>query len=689
MSQMPSHVAPEPNLASSLPSPVVPISFSKRSAWLRYGVAAAIVPLAIVAVRFGFPTLWERAPLAPLLGLSLAIAYLAGPGPSLLVTLLTAVIVDYFFFTPGSLIVHNTSLDNLRMGTFVLLGTLGSWISHQWTQRNATLRDREQKLRILLEKMPVVLWSTDGELRLTSSSAAMVHLFPSSRSIDLAEGEVDPETFRAAPRDALYVTAQRRAVAGESISYDWTIGERSFHVHVEPLATTPRGGSFGMAWDITAQQRAEKLVLESNQELEARVARRTEELANANLVLMKQIADRRLAESQRDAQREQAASERAARAEAEAANRAKDHFLATLSHELRTPMAPVLMTVSSMENDTNLPEETRASLRMIRRNVELEARLIDDLLDLTRISSGKLELKSSDTDVHSLICHARDVCLPDAEAKRQRIELQTGARQCYVRGDATRLQQVFWNLLRNAVKFTPDCGEIRVRTFNDEGGCLIAQVIDSGIGIDPAVLPRIFDAFEQGGQQITRRFGGLGLGLAISKAVVDLHGGTLAVHSDGPGKGSTFTVALRTIAAPLPAEATPVPTTQKAQSLRILLVEDHADTRRATARLLRLLGHQVADADGVSSALQTAGSGSFDLMISDLGLPDGSGLDLMRQIKRLYNLKGIALSGFGMDSDLRNSTEAGFDCHLVKPVPLEQLEAAVRQVGGMEVGAGH
>lgn len=804
------------------------LPFSQRRPAVRYAFSMAAMSVAFLAMQMTLPpSLADRVLIAPLLAVVLALGYYAGPGPSFLATLLGAILIDAVYFTPGTVLIRNTGSENLRLGFFVSLGTLASWISHRWHQRNEILRDREQKLRILLDKMPVVLWSTDTELRLTSSSAAMVHLFPLSHAEGLPAGQVNPDIFRESATDTLAVTAQRRAVAGESVSYDLACGERCFHVHVEPLHA-PSGiisGSFGMAWDVTAQQRAERLVLQANQELEARVARRTDELANANLVLMKQIADRkraeqelhdvtrharcilwhatiehdvtvqrrfeglaplrwtmrlhdeeaarqiipldvaegsslraalvasrhpedaeamdqlsdrailggesgytqqfrsidkfgqvhwmdesvslqtrgpgywtavgvitditarRIAEAQRDVQREQAATERAARAEAEAANKAKDHFLATLSHELRTPMTPVLMTVSSMENDERLSEEVRAALRMIRRNVELEARLIDDLLDLTRISTGKLQLNARETDVHSLLCHARDVCTPDAAAKNQTIELDAGAEQCFVRGDATRLQQVFWNLLRNAVKFTPDGGTIRLLSRNDDSGRVVIDVIDTGIGIEPHVLPRIFDAFEQGGPETTRRFGGLGLGLAISKAVIDLHGGTLAAHSDGPGKGSMFTVTLRAAAAPEPSIDRPLPIVGESHPLRILLVEDHADTRKATARLLRLIGHDVATADGVATALQTAESRPFDLVISDLGLPDGSGLDLMRQIKKRFNLKGIALSGFGMDTDLRSSSDAGFDRHLVKPVPLEQLEAAVRQVGGLEVGA--
>lgn len=823
-----SPLAPETSVLSPVPPAVRRLPFVERPAPLRYGVAFLLMSLAFFAEKFALPWVASHAPLAPLLALILALTYFTGAGPSIMATFLGAIYMELFLFMPAGLGGEIARIDDTRLVFFVMLGSLASWLGNRWRRSTTTLRDREQKLRILLDKMPVVLWSTDVELRLTSSSAAMAYLFPSPGPASAENGEMDADLFRHPTADSLPAMAQRRAVAGEAVSYDMESGGRFFHVHVEPLLGPGRAitGSFGMALDVTAQQRAEMLVRQSNQDLEVRVAERTEELANANIVLMNQIVERKraerelrdvtrharcilwhagiehdptvrrqqeglaplrwemrlhddaatqqilplsapegenlcslfvaarhpedaeamnrlsdrailggesgytqefrcidrhgqlhwmyetvslqargpgswtavgvitdvtarkIAEMQRDAERDQVIAERTARAEAEAANKAKDHFLATLSHELRTPMTPVLMTVSSMENDTTLSEETRASLRMIRRNVELEARLIDDLLDLTRISRGKLEMRALSTDVHSLLCHARDVCLPDAALRHQTIELDTGSQRCFVRGDATRLQQVFWNLLRNAIKFTPEGGTIRLQSRNDEAGKLVVSVTDTGIGIDPRLLPRIFDAFEQGGSEMTRRFGGLGLGLAISKAVIDLHGGTLRADSEGHGKGSTFTVILQSIDAPAPVVLNDAPIGGESQPLRILLVEDHPDTRKATARLLRMLGHEVATADGVSTGLQVAESGSFDLVISDLGLPDGSGLDLMRQIKQRFGFKGIALSGFGMDTDLLNSTDAGFDCHLVKPVPLEQLEAAIRRVSGSAVTAG-
>src|SRR6266545_496677 len=229
--------------------------------------------------------------------------------------------------------------------------------------------------------------------------------------------------------------------------------------------------------------------------------------------------------------------------EAQRANAAKDKFLATLSHELRTPLAPVLAVVSALESDPQVRASLGGALAVIRRNVELEARLIDDLLDLTRIARGKLELHLQSADLREVLDHALQSCSAeeDGSGKWIAVETEFAAVDHTVCADVPRLTQVFWNLLKNAFKFTPDGGTVRVRT-RPEGDGFAVEVADTGIGIAPELLPRIFDSFEQGERSITRRFGGLGLGLAISKALVELHEGRVTVASDGEGQGAAFTV---------------------------------------------------------------------------------------------------------------------------------------------------
>lgn len=398
------------------------------------------------------------------------------------------------------------------------------------------------------------------------------------------------------------------------------------------------------------------------------------------VVTFTDITDRRQAE--RDLEMAWAA--------AEATNAAKDRFLATLSHELRTPLTPVLAVISALEQDGRCPPEIHRELEVIRRNVELEARLIDDLLDLTRIARGKLELRRQEIDLRKVLEHAIRTCCGEEVARgRLRLEQDFAAEECRLTADGPRLTQVFWNLLNNAVKFTPKGGTIAVRTWCEESPeRLVVEVSDTGIGIPPEALPRIFDAFEQGEPGTNRRFGGLGLGLAISRAIVDQHGGEVAVHSEGPDRGTTFTVRLPIGAAEpdsvLAGASSGEPA--KISALDILLVEDHSDTAEAVATLLRLRGHRVIVAETLAAAREAAAkAGRIDLVISDLGLPDGSGHDLMRELASRHGLRGIALSGYGMDVDIGKSREAGFQLHLTKPVNLQSLEAAIRQAAGAPV----
>jgi signal transduction histidine kinase len=232
-----------------------------------------------------------------------------------------------------------------------------------------------------------------------------------------------------------------------------------------------------------------------------------------------------------------------ARAEAEAAGRAKDNFFAVLSHELRTPLMPVLTVTRTLARRKDLPPAVADGLEMIQRNVQIEAQFIDELLDLTRIERGKMELVCEPMDLHEAVRRAVEVSKPDIKAKKQRLSVALEATQHEVNGDFTRLQQVFWNLLKNAAKFTPNEGKISIRTRN-EADRIVIEISDTGMGIESESLPKIFDAFVQGNESVAREFGGLGLGLALAKATINGHGGTVRAASDGADKGATFTVEL-------------------------------------------------------------------------------------------------------------------------------------------------
>ncbi len=379
------------------------------------------------------------------------------------------------------------------------------------------------------------------------------------------------------------------------------------------------------------------------------------------------------------------AEARSAREEAEQANRAKDNFLATLSHELRTPLTPVLLCVSALEQEGAIEPEFREQLAMIRRNVELEARLIDDLLDHTRIANGKFQLvQSGPVDVHSLLLHTEQIVGSDARQKSIHLQFDLTASEHHVGGDEARLHQVFWNVMKNAIKFTPTGGRVIVRTANPAPGQFAVTVQDTGAGIDPQMLPVIFRVFGQGDTPGPQGPGGLGLGLSISKAIMELHGGTIRAESAGPGLGALFTVQLATVL-PFPSSqvldnASSQNGATKSQHLRLLVIEDHEPTMSVLARLLCRHGHNVLTACTVKGALLLASTNSFDLVISDLGLPDGSGIDLMRHLAKQYGLRGVALSGYGMAEDRARTQQAGFLAHLVKPINFEQLQHVLQQI---------
>ncbi len=372
-----------------------------------------------------------------------------------------------------------------------------------------------------------------------------------------------------------------------------------------------------------------------------------------------------------------------AKAGAEQANQAKDHFLAVLSHELRTPLTPVVMGMSMLQGRPDLDPAVHEMLEMVRRNVQMEAGLIDDLLDVTRIAHGKIELHRSPVELTTVIQRAVEVCKPDIEARGLDFGVDMGpAAPYWIEADVARLQQVLWNLLKNAIKFTPRSGCVGIRCRPDDGH-VIVEVNDSGIGIEAEGLPRVFNAFEQTKLSVGRHFGGLGLGLAICKALVEMHGGTISAHSEGRDQGATFRVRLP-LCAPLGQAEAPPSTIHRERTirpLRVLLVEDHGVTAKMMRMVLTAEGHTVETAGDVATALELANRHAFDLLVSDLGLPDGSGHDLLRELHlRGHKFPGIALSGYGQEDDIQRSRQVGFAAHLTKPASREAVVEAIASV---------
>ena len=368
---------------------------------------------------------------------------------------------------------------------------------------------------------------------------------------------------------------------------------------------------------------------------------------------------------------------------AEKASKAKDDFLAALSHELRTPLTPALAAANYLaSNASKVPAEFAEDLEIIKRNVRLQARLIDDLLDLTRITRGKLQLHLEPVDANAVVRDAIEIANSAIVSKKLSVSTELGAEKHHISGDSIRLQQIFWNLINNAVKFTPSGGQIAVRTYNDNTGHFRFEITDNGIGIERERLASIFTPFEQADPSVSRQFGGLGLGLAISKHLIDLHHGRIEAESRGRSFGTTFKITLDTLpegaAETSAGSASPKHVPKR---LRILLVEDHRDTRHAMSRLLTHFGHQTSVADSTRRALEMMASQRFDLVLCDIGLPDGSGYDVISKAKAKGPIKAVAITGFGTDEDIRRSKEAGFDFHLIKPVDFHELRTVLEQVG--------
>jgi PAS domain S-box-containing protein len=380
----------------------------------------------------------------------------------------------------------------------------------------------------------------------------------------------------------------------------------------------------------------------------------------------------------------------AARDKALAASRTKDDFLARLSHELRTPLNPVLLLASDAVSNPALSAEVRADFEMIAENVMLEARLIDDLLDLTAITRGKVALKMRPVLVHSVLNEALATLRQEFVQKNLGLSLKLDADHHTVRGDDVRLKQIFWNVIKNAIKFTPPGGKIAIETVaTPKSGKLRVTVSDTGIGMTREEIARIFSAFTQGDHaaQGSAQFGGLGLGLVISQTLVQLHAGTINATSPGRDHGSVFSIELPLSAekavAPMHLGVAPLSSGDKASATsarRILLIEDHKPTCRALEDLLVRRNYKVTSANTATEARTRAEEASFDFVVSDIGLPDGNGCDLMKEFHSRYGLEGIALTGYGMDEDISRSRAAGFITHLTKPVSVQALDKALSHI---------
>jgi PAS domain S-box-containing protein len=517
----------------------------------------------------------------------------------------------------------------------------------QQRRTEGALRASAAQLRLITDNAPVLIAQLDCELRykFTNRPGAARHQLEPQDCIGRRVCDVIGASQYEVVRPRL-----EAALAGQTVEFEMEVdypaphaGKRWKHVTYTP-DRAPDGAIVGLlavAVDITVRKQAE-------QELER------------------------------------------ARDKALAASRAKDEFLAALSHELRTPLNPVLLLASDAAADATLPAGIRTHFDVIRKHISLEARLIDDLLDLTAITRGKLALELRPTGIRSVLEDALAIVRPELAEKHLSLDLDFEAGEPTASGDAVRLQQVFWNVLKNAVKFTPAGGRITVRMRSDSSrGLVVVSIADTGIGLTRDEQAHIFESFAQGEHAAkggSHRFGGLGLGLAISRKLVEMHSGRIRATSAGRGRGSEFTIELPLCRAPKrgwPAEPARPPTaapakTVPARRVRLLLVEDHAPTRQTLTQLLGRRHFDVTAAACVAEARAFSLAGDFELVISDIDLPDGDGYSLMAELHaQRPGLPGIAISGYGMEEDVVRSRRAGFAQHLVKPLNIAVLEAAI------------
>ncbi|HEY9644607.1 MAG TPA: ATP-binding protein [Coleofasciculaceae cyanobacterium] len=399
-----------------------------------------------------------------------------------------------------------------------------------------------------------------------------------------------------------------------------------------------------------------------------------------------EITERKQAEIEREQLLER---EQAARAVAEQANRIKDEFLAVLSHELRSPLNPILGWAKLLQEQKLGQDKTQQALETIERNAKLLVQLIDDLLDMARIMQGKFVLNLEPIALPDVIAAAVETVRFAAESKLVDLQVLLISDPQPVKGDAVRLQQVIWNLLSNAVKFTPANGQVVVRLEQD-GTHVQIQIEDTGKGISSEFLPHIFERFQQQDTSIARQFGGLGLGLAISKQLVELHGGTITAHSLGEGQGATFTVRLPPLMRSSSQSTLPVSLTTQATDLRnvrVLVVDDELDSLELVKVLLEQEGAIITTAAAANQALQILVQEQFDVLISDIGMPGMDGYELLRQIRNLPVQKNrvipaIALTAYAGEHTQKQTLDAGYQIHLPKPIEPDMLTAAIATLTG-------
>jgi PAS domain S-box-containing protein len=514
-------------------------------------------------------------------------------------------------------------------------------------QSEELLRESEERFRNMADHAPVMIWVTDSTGKCTYLSRSWYNFTGQTQETGLGFGwlkAVHPEDSPAS--EATFLEASKRhepfrleyRLKHKDGKYRWAIDAASPRFGIDGQFQ----GFIGSVFDITERKQSE----------------------HDREQLLKR--------------------EQTARAEAQAANQVKDEFLAVLSHELRTPMNPILGWAKLLRSGKLNNTKATQAIDTIERNAQLQVQLIDDLLDISRILQGKLSLNRAPINLSLVITAAIETVQLAAAAKAIVIQSFFLSSAPVIQGDPGRIQQVLWNLLANAVKFTPANGHIEVQLSQTETTAEI-QVKDSGKGITPEFLPYVFEHFRQEDGATTRKFGGLGLGLSIARQIVELHGGQIAVESKGEGQGATFTVQIPLMPPEnkLPIAELPVPCESDLRNVQILIVDDEIDSREFVAFVLEQEGAIVTQAPSGTAALEQLEQTTFDLLISDIGMPEMDGYMLIqkaRQIQQQQQIPAIALTAYAGEIDRQQSIAAGFDRHLAKPINPDELLRTVRML---------
>lgn len=394
-------------------------------------------------------------------------------------------------------------------------------------------------------------------------------------------------------------------------------------------------------------------------------------VVNGALCIVSDITDRREMEEELRRRAEDLA----------AADRRKDEFLAMLAHELRNPLSPILNSLEVIQLQGRGDAYPAESLEIAKRQVRHMSRLLDDLLDVSRFTQGKIQLRKGPVDFSAVVSHAVEITAPLIKSKGHHLEINLPPHPIWMIGDMTRLEQVVANLLSNAAKYTPPKGRITLTT-SLEGKELVLRVRDTGIGLNEEMLPRVFDLFTQADLSLDRTQGGLGIGLTLVKSLVEMHGGSVVATSRGLGEGSEFIgrLPLSSGSPASPPSAAPAASSSGSSSLRVLIVDDHRDSASSMAQILEKWGHQTCVVHDGIEALQRVSTDTFDVVLLDIGLPGMSGYEVAERIREKHGRARpllVALTGYGQDQDVIRSKKAGFDQHLIKPVMLETLQSVL------------